>query len=856
MPKSELKKENPETIQATTYQVTRTVVVKRCLRNAINRNIPEDSVKTFLALIDQYTELISRMARRASVMLLYYIMRCHEDNLTIPDFDQKGFPDAYFKQLLRIGLKEFEGSNVVKIPTDRNMVEEAAAAAATEPVKSVKASVMVEDIGMTACFKEIEELLGTTLGPSGTLLQVPEGFDRILGHAAITFKTMFLNNLKVPFISKLGRLCKFIATDVPNANGFKILRALRNNDPLEEWPSKVKDFIKDARSKLGLGKDDVLYDDTPISSLVRMRFAWWQQKMFTEGNQRRNMMSPVFKVSRMNIRLDATSLYIIAWNILIAPQKPEVFEIKCPTKETHPDSLLRKKALVEWKQMSENYKLQKEEHKKAMENITFPSYSQLKNPVNPKLELDKKHKLPHVSSKKERPQDVSVDDWTLRIQGQKADRDKMVLMKKKIEESKDYKAKEADYNSYEKRVHNLAMSLFEPFQDKSLKTGWVGAASVVTDGVSLCVMYEKKITLTTKPPNKDKNKDKNKYLDDLEPKDDYDPIANTIVGNTLVLGVDPGRTQIVTIICIDADGKKHVWKLSRGQYYIEGGIIGENKRQTKRYKDMRPHFARLLLEGGSLRTDNSEDIRKYLVWYKEIQKEWWDVALSRAESRGKMQRYIGKKSVLATFFNKVKRDATLLLKASSDIQRIEVAYGSAVMSMPCTGRGEVAAPVGAAYKACKEAFGAKNVSQEWEYNTTKKRWETKKTKELVYKKFNVVTGIESLHHTSANMPPFVTSSDLEIVRKQKDKIKDKGNLRRGGIGVCATDKSDNTVENEKEKEKKEKKLRYTECRGLRFCTETSMYHDRDEASARAWNISRTKVFEAARLWTSKCFQTR
>jgi hypothetical protein len=36
-----------------------------------------------------------------------------------------------------------------------------------------------------------------------------------------------------------------------------------------------------------------------------------------------------------------------------------------------------------------------------------------------------------------------------------------------------------------------------------------------------------------------------------------------------------------------------------------------------------------------------------------------------------------------------------------------------------------------------------------------------------------------------------------------------------------------------QKPKKEYKLRYPECRGLRFCPERRMYYDRDEASARA-----------------------
>lgn len=732
-PKSDRKDEEDSKLEfkAIDYDVTKTIVVKRCLMNSINLNIPEDRVNRFLKLIDQYTEMVSRMSRRASIMLLYYVMRCHELNLTIPEYDKKGFPDAYFKQLLRIGLDEFEGDNVVKVPS--------------KCLFDVPEGGKIRDEGMAACFEEIKDLLGTTLGPNGKCMKVPVFFDSVLGHAAIAFKTMFLNNLKVPFISKMARLCKFMSTGVPNTNGHKVLHALRNNSALPEWPLKLKQFIDDARSILGLGPMGVLYDDTPLSSLVRMRFAWWQQQIFAEGDQRRNMMSPVFKVSRMHVRLDATTLYKIAWTVLFDPPKQD---LKCPTKETHPDPAALKIAKVEWKAVSESDKEKQKLYNTEMADVLNknPRYGQLKNPVNPKTVLDKQYKMPSVQKKKEKPENISVEEWDARVKEQTEEREEMRALKKSIKDSEKYKAEEAIYNAYEKGVHDFAMLLFKPFQDKSLKSGWVRAASVVTDGVSLCVMYEKTVTLTTTCPAKIK---KTKYLDELEPKNDYDPYATTMVGDTLVLGVDPGRTQIVTVMCIDANGKKHAWRLSRGQYYTDGCILSENKRQTKRYENMQPHFARILLEGGSLRTDKSDDVKQYLAWYKTVESQWWGVALSRAESRGKIQRYIGKKKVMSKFFNKLKKEATLLL---TDGQRIDVAYGSAVMSMPSTGRGEVAAPVGAAYRACKEAFGPKNVSEEWEFKTTQVDWYTQKQKELVYKRFDPVTGRERLHHTHEKRP--------------------------------------------------------------------------------------------------------
>ena len=61
---------------------------------------------------------------------------------------------------------------------------------------------MTKVIAMSSCYEEIKHLLGTTLGSDYEV--VPFCFDSVLGHAAITFKTNIINNLKVPFIAKFA----------------------------------------------------------------------------------------------------------------------------------------------------------------------------------------------------------------------------------------------------------------------------------------------------------------------------------------------------------------------------------------------------------------------------------------------------------------------------------------------------------------------------------------------------------------------------------------------------------------------------------------------------------------------------
>jgi hypothetical protein len=119
------------------------------------------------------------------------------------------------------------------------------------------------------------------------------------------------------------------------------------------------------------------------------------------------------------------------------------------------------------------------------------------------------------------------------------------------------------------------------------------------------------------------------------------------------------------------------------------------------------------------------------------------------------------------------------------------------------------------------------VTKEWEHNTTKISFETRKKKEVVYKRFDPMTGKEFLHHTPCKQPPLVADIDLDIVKEMMKRCKLKAQRRRGGCDQPGPEVEKQGLE------RKEVELRYPECRGLRFCTETSMYYDRDEASGRA-----------------------
>lgn len=116
-----------------------------------------------------------------------------------------------------------------------------------------------------------------------------------------------------------------------------------------------------------------------------------------------------------------------------------------------------------------------------------------------------------------------------------------------------------------------------------------------------------------------------------------------------------------------------------------------------------------------------------------MEKEWWEVALKRAEARSKMRRYMGKRSTLDSFFARVYKEARQLVEPR---EKVVMAYGAAVKTMKSHGRGEVAVPVDGAYASCVRVFGKDKVVLESETNTTAMSWMSGRRYERVYKRLD------------------------------------------------------------------------------------------------------------------------
>ena len=274
---------------------------------------------------------------------------------------------------------------------------------------------------------------------------------------------------------------------------------------------------------------------------------------------------------------------------------------------------------------------------------------------------------------------------------------------------------------YQIRTDAESAAIRSVFGKTAKKNGWEFDGSIVTDGVAVSMQYSMVIECSRKSPPRVQKTAK----DSMD--HNYNKKQPTVLRGgdgrviAIVLGVDPGRANIGTVgYVLDAETaamfpnapNKKSWSLSRGEFYAGAKVWKADRAQRRRFKDLTHLFEGM--KDGSVRSADSEDIKKYLAVYTSIQEAWWSLVLRRRESRATLQRYAGKRSVLDSFFSKVQKSVKDMFPGVS----IHVGYGSAILSMKSTGKGEISVPTTGAFKACKRVFGPQNVAPTDEFRTT------------------------------------------------------------------------------------------------------------------------------------------
>jgi hypothetical protein len=367
--------------------------------------------------------------------------------------------------------------------------------------------------------------------------------------------------------------------------------------------------------------------------------------------------------------------------------------------------------------------------------------------------------------------------------------------------------------------------------------------TMTTDGVVANISYEtprvKKKTVSTSKAQKMKKQKKKKS--DASPSS-YDKKLSTLMKDQtgaptrLVVGVDPGRTNIATIsYYIDDTNISKSWTLTRCQYYAESGIRRIESARSKRFKSLEAYWSELGNfenedEGekatSALKTADPTHVLQYIESSLQLRDAWWELALRRRESRYNFQKYIGKRKVIDSFFSSVAKDLHDMFPGVP----VEIAYGQAYVSMKSSGHGELAVPTTGAFKSCVLAFSGGNdrVSVVDERYTSQMHWDTGRRFERVY----MCSGKNDLLHLPYEANAVVPQERItRVLRLNKKLVMERAAMRRRRRPVGPTQPAAVT--------------KYPEVRGLRFVTETRKYLSRDVTSAIA--IARLRVLELSGL---------
>jgi transposase len=143
------------------------------------------------------------------------------------------------------------------------------------------------------------------------------------------------------------------------------------------------------------------------------------------------------------------------------------------------------------------------------------------------------------------------------------------------------------------------------------------------------------------------------------------------------------------------DGTVQNWKLTRGQYYAESGIVkarGQSETWQRPVRKLLDRLSEVSSKGMAVKAHT-----QYLEVLLETYDDLWKEYLKPRWANQRLRLYGGKKRVFATFLNKVEREAT-----TEGHKRVVVAYGAAKFAPG--GRGELSVPTSRAFKECTQRF--------------------------------------------------------------------------------------------------------------------------------------------------------
>lgn len=241
---------------------------------------------------------------------------------------------------------------------------------------------------------------------------------------------------------------------------------------------------------------------------------------------------------------------------------------------------------------------------------------------------------------------------------------------------------------------------------RHLPKGGAFTGTIETDGVSVCIHYTRPILSTQRADVKEVSGKKKASSAVSTPTYKIDP------EKTRVIGIDPGRSNLVFAAEVLPGGAIQTRRLTRKQYYREAGIM-DARAQTLRWqrelKEPMEELSRVSSKGASLAL-----YEEYLAVDLATGEYLWKENLKKRWARQRLRLYGGKKRVIASFYNQ------LTEACPGDVRPVVVAYGASKL-VP-GGRGEVSVPTSKVYKVCRERFETYAID---EFRTTRVDFRTR-----------------------------------------------------------------------------------------------------------------------------------
>lgn len=207
--------------------------------------------------------------------------------------------------------------------------------------------------------------------------------------------------------------------------------------------------------------------------------------------------------------------------------------------------------------------------------------------------------------------------------------------------------------------------------DKKKFTG-----TIETDGVGLCIHF--------KNPKPDAGEAISNEIRKHDP------------SKEIVLGCDPGRTNIFTFVQEMPENKYKTYTLTRKHYYTSSGILDSNKQDIvwrKPLKDTHDIVSKLSPKGINL-AKHSE----YVAMWMKVRSTLWEELSKKRWSRQRLRLYAGKRKTMDRFFNKLQRSCNKADKSKT----IVIAYGAG--GFKASAKREQSVPVKWAKAMCAKRF--------------------------------------------------------------------------------------------------------------------------------------------------------